>query len=195
MTGKSEVEMQKATDSRIKLYTHYSPQLSEIIRMTNVHSNNNYAEHLLKHLALQRDSVATIDRALNFVYNYWKGKGIDVSGLFLYDGSGLSPKNAICADFICDLLAYMKQKSSYATTFYASLPVAGRNGTVASFLRSTTLNGKASVKSGSFKNVQTYAGYINKDGKDYVFCIIVNNFVGDRKKTVRLIEQLLANGI
>jgi D-alanyl-D-alanine carboxypeptidase/D-alanyl-D-alanine-endopeptidase (penicillin-binding protein 4) len=96
---------------------------------------------------------------------------------------------------MCDVLAYMKQKSSYGEAFYASLPVAGVSGTVSSFLRGTPLAGNAHVKSGSFKNVQCYAGYVVKNGRDYVFCVMVNNFTGDRKRVVRLIEQLLNNSV
>ncbi|GHT32575.1 D-alanyl-D-alanine carboxypeptidase DacC [Bacteroidia bacterium] len=171
------------------LTTHYSPPLKDIAAMTNFFSNNNYAEHLLKHLALQKDSVASFNTALQVLREFWASKGIDVSGLFMYDGSGLSPKNAVSAAFICDVLKYMQANKA----FYNSLPVAGESGTVASFLASTPLKGKAHVKSGSFRNVQCYAGYISKGGKDYVFCILVNNFTGERKNVVKLIEELLVN--
>ncbi len=193
INGQAEVSYTKPQEKRFIIYTHQSPPLSEIIKVTNVFSNNNFAEHLLKHLSLQKDSTANFDSALKLVRDFWMEKGIDVSGLFMYDGSGLSPKNAICADFITDILAYMKQKSSYVTTFYASLPIAGKNGTVEFFLKDTSLSGKVHVKSGSFRNVQCYAGYISKNNKEYVFCIMINNFIGERKKVVQLVEQLLNN--
>lgn len=191
--GSFSVSSEKADKIRKIIYTHYSPTLAEIIKITNFKSNNNYAEHLLKHLSLQKDSVANAESALKIVRNYWAEKGLDVSGLFMYDGSGLSPKNAICADFLCDLLVYMKTKSKNADVFYASLPIAGQTGTVSSFLKNSLLEGQVHLKSGSFKNVQSYAGYVSKNGKDYAFCLMVNNFLGERKNTVRLIEQLLAN--
>jgi D-alanyl-D-alanine carboxypeptidase/D-alanyl-D-alanine-endopeptidase (penicillin-binding protein 4) len=183
----------KGEKKRKIIYTHYSPTLAEIIKETNVHSNNNYAEHLLKYLSLQKDSVASTEGGTKFVRSYWAAKGLDVSGLFMYDGSGLSPKDAICADFLCNILVYMNQKSSNAGTYYASLPIAGETGTVAPFLKNTSLKGQVHLKSGSFKNVQCYAGYVGKQDKQYAFCIMLNNFVGERKKTVGLVENLLTN--
>ncbi|MDR0874409.1 MAG: D-alanyl-D-alanine carboxypeptidase/D-alanyl-D-alanine-endopeptidase [Prevotellaceae bacterium] len=171
----------------VPVVSHTSPPLKDIAAMTNTFSNNNYAEHLLKHLALQKDSVASFNTALQVLREFWASKGIDVSGLFIYDGSGLSPKNAVSAAFICDVLKYMQANKA----FYNSLPVAGESGTVASFLADTPLKGKAHVKSGSFRNVQCYAGYISKGGKDYAFSILVNNFTGERKNVVKLIEELL----
>ena len=173
------------------IHTHFSPPLKNIAAMTNFFSINNYADHLLKHLALQRETVGTFNGALQFQREFWTNRGIDMSGVFLYDGSGLSPSNALTAAFMCDVLSYMKPNEA----FRLSLPVAGANGTVASFLASTPLKGKVRVKSGSFRNVQCYAGYISKNNKDYAFCIMVNNFIGERKNVVKLIEQLLVNSL
>ena len=173
------------------IYTHHSPPLKDIAAKTNFHSINNYAEHIAKHLALQTDSIATFNAALQFERNFWTKKGIDMSGVFLYDGSGLSPKNAITAAFVCDVLAQMRTNKNFRN----SLPVAGESGTVAKFLASTPLKGKARVKSGSFRNVQCYAGYISHNEKDYAFCIMVNNFTGARAGVVALIEQLLVGSV
>ena len=170
------------------IHTHHSPPLKEIIKQTNFTSNNNYAEHILKHLALQTDTIATFNGALQVERNFWTKKGIDMSGVWLYDGSGLSPKNAMTPAFVCDVLSYMKSNKNFRN----SLPVAGESGTVAKFLASTPLKGKARVKSGSFRGVQCYAGYISHNEKEYAFCIMVNNFTGARANVVGLIEQLLS---
>jgi len=179
------------TDGEIKIiHSHFSPSLKNIATMTNTFSINNYAEHLLKYLALQRDTIGTFNGALQYQRDFWTSKGIDMSGVFLYDGSGLSPSNAFPAAFVCDVLAYMKAKN-----FEDALPTAGVNGTVSAFLANTPLKGKARVKSGSFRNVQCYAGYISQNKKDYAFCIMVNNFTGERKNVMKLIEQLLVNSL
>ncbi|MCL2329014.1 MAG: D-alanyl-D-alanine carboxypeptidase/D-alanyl-D-alanine-endopeptidase [Bacteroidetes bacterium] len=176
------------SDKKTIIHTHHSPPLKEIIKQTNFTSNNNYAEHILKHLALQTDTIATFNSALQVQRNFWTKKGIDMSGVFLYDGSGLSPKNAITPAFVCDVLSAMKSNKNFRN----SLPVAGESGTVAKFLASTPLKGKARVKSGSFRGVQCYAGYISHNEKEYAFCIMVNNFTGARANVVKLIEQLLS---
>jgi D-alanyl-D-alanine carboxypeptidase/D-alanyl-D-alanine-endopeptidase (penicillin-binding protein 4) len=156
-----------------------SPDLASIIRVVNVRSNNHYAEHLYKLLTI-KDSID--------IPAYWKAKGLDTPALFMYDGSGTSPANALSAGFLVQLLKYMDGKGK---DFYYSLPLAGKEGTVASFLKGTSLEGKARIKSGSITNVQSYSGYIEKGNKRYAFSIIVNNFTGKRRDLKHEMEKLL----
>jgi D-alanyl-D-alanine carboxypeptidase/D-alanyl-D-alanine-endopeptidase (penicillin-binding protein 4) len=158
-----------------------SNDLASLIKIINVSSNNQYAEHLYKILTL----VDSID-----IPKFWKEKGLDSDALFMYDGSGISPKNAISAGFLIDLLVYMDKQSENSAVFYQSLPVAGRDGTIASFLKNTPLAGKARLKSGSVSNVQSYSGYIESKGKRYAVSIIVNNFTGKRSEMRKEIERL-----
>ena len=75
--------------------------------------------------------------------------------------------------------------------FYQSLPVAGEEGTVTDFLKNTSLKGKVHLKSGAISHVQSYSGYVENDGKRYVFSLIVNNFSGKRNDLRKAIEELL----
>ena len=163
------------------LCTVQSVDLASIIKITNVSSNNQYAEHLYKVLTV----LDSID-----IPGFWKEKGLDSEALFMYDGSGISPQNAISAGFLIDLLVYMDKQSGNSAAFYQSLPVAGRNGTVLSFLRNTSLAGNARLKSGSISNVQSYSGYIESKGKRYAVSLIINNFTGKRNELRKDIEQL-----
>ena len=70
-------------------------------------------------------------------------------------------------------------------------PVAGKDGTVASFLKNTPLDGKAYIKSGSMSGIQSYAGYVEKDGKDYAFALVVNHWNGSRAELRTYMEKLL----
>ncbi|GHT72468.1 peptidase M15 [Bacteroidia bacterium] len=156
-----------------------SEPLATIARVTNVKSNNHYAEHLYQHLKTV-DGISIPD--------FWKKKQMDASALFMYDGSGLSPSNAVSAEFLTDILVYMSDNPA----FYQSLPVAGKEGTVASFLKNTSLMGKVHLKSGSIANVQAYAGYVERGGQQrYAFAIIVNNFTGKRAVLRKHLERLL----
>jgi len=159
-----------------------SPPLSAIVRETNKESNNHYAEHLYRTL-LMLDS-------LNFS-NYWERRGLDGSSLFMADGSGLSPADAVSTDFLTGVLIYMYNKTGTMGSFYQSLPIAGVEGTVASFLKETPLAGKARLKSGSISHVQTYSGYVEDGDNHYVFSLIVNNFSGTRHALKKAIEELL----
>jgi D-alanyl-D-alanine carboxypeptidase/D-alanyl-D-alanine-endopeptidase (penicillin-binding protein 4) len=175
------------------LYVYSSEPLKSIVRETNHRSINLYAENIFNYLALQKDSVAaaTMQSAALAISRYWKEKGLPVRNVFQADGSGLSMKNAVNADFFVQLLVYMKKKGKYGDSFVASLPTAGVNGTVASFLAGTPLSGKVYAKSGSMERVQNYSGYIVHKNKWYAFCVIVNNFEGDRAVVKKQISTFL----
>ena len=167
------------------LSTVRSGDLASIVKIINVESNTLYTEHLFKVLTM----LDSID-----IPGFWKKKGLDSDALFMYDGSGLSPQNAVSAGFLIDLLVYMSDRSANSDAFYRSLPAAGREGTVTSFLRNTALAGKARLKSGSMSNVQSYSGYIENKGKRYAVSLIINNFTGKRSELRKEIEQLF-NGL
>lgn len=171
---------------RLLIYTHYSPPLSEIIAEVNTQSNNLYAEQLYR--ALQEEYGGDV------VERYWAKKGVPVDACFQYDGSGLSPVNALSAHFLVALLERMTS-SPYWTHFFSSLPQSGKTGTLKTFLAQSPLAGKVFAKSGSFDRVRSYAGYIDVEGRSLVFAIIVNNANGTPYQVKRKIEQLLWNSI
>ncbi len=193
VSGKCMVKNTHGAKGRKTIYIQLSPALSEIVRSTNIFSNNNFAEHIFKHLSLKNDSIASFDKSAENVINYWKGKGFDTSAAFMYDGSGLTPKNAFSPDFIVEILSYMKSQSKYADAYFRSFAIAGKEGTVHSLLTNFPAQTSFHVKSGSFKNVQCYAGYFTKGGQTFAFCIMVNNFYGTRPKLRQIIEEILKN--
>lgn len=176
---------------RTTIYIHDSPPLSEIITETNVRSNNLYAECVFKYLALQNKAVATNAEAVQVIKAFWKSKGLSVDQLFMYDGSGLSPSDAVSAQFFVELLSYMQTKSLNKDVFFRSLPVAGENGTLKSFLLKTPLQGKVHAKSGTISRVKSYAGYIDNKGKQLVFALLINNPNGSSKAVTRKMEEFL----
>lgn len=173
------------------LYTNYSRKLTEIVKEINHRSNNLYAEHLMKYLALRNNKKATLNAAIYVTEKHWRDKGVDTDGLFLFDGSGLSPKNAISPQFFAKLLCQMSKSKEY-DNFYMSLPIAGKSGTVSSFLLGSSLAGGVHLKSGSFGQVQCYAGYLSKK---YAFAVMVNNFYCSRRKVLREIEYFLEQAV
>ncbi len=177
--------------SRAVIYKHYSTPLSEIIKAINVPSNNHYAEHVFRILSAKAYGNGTFEGSVKTVKNYWKDRNLPVDQLFMVDGSGLSPMNAVSAKFYLTLLDYMYNKSQYKDIFINSLPVSGESGTLKSFLKNTKLDGKVMAKSGTIFRVKCYAGYINNRSKTFAFAVLVNNANGSSKEATKLIEQFL----
>lgn len=175
-------------------YTHQSFPLDDIIRDTNVRSNNHYAEHLIRTIGRTKSTdvySSALDLGIEKVNEFWRGKNLDTKSLMMFDGSGLSPSNAVSPEFMCNLLVYMQTKSAYKKPFFESLPKAGKNGTVSNRLKGTRLAGKVSMKSGSIYGVQCFSGYYINGDKKYAFTVMVNKFTGSRSQIVKAIDSLL----
>ncbi|MDR1743711.1 MAG: D-alanyl-D-alanine carboxypeptidase/D-alanyl-D-alanine-endopeptidase [Dysgonamonadaceae bacterium] len=177
------------------LFEYRSRPMSEMIREINVQSNNHYAEHLIRTVGRTRNTDIYSDalqEGINAIDLFWKSKGIDTKALTMYDGCGLAPQNAISPKFLTDLLAYMYAGKNSAV-FFDSLPKAGEEGTVRSFMTNTAYKGIIRMKSGSIGGVQCYAGYLVSGDKKLVFSVMVNKFNGTRAEVRRAIEKLLSS--
>lgn len=178
------------------LHTHQSPSLKEILREINVESNNHYAEHVIRTIGrYENNDIYTdaLEEGVKAIDNYWKSKNITTSSLFQYDGSGLAPQNATSAEFLCDVLLYMHNDSKYSKEFYNTLPIAGKEGTLKTFMSKTKYEGKIRAKSGSISGVHCYAGYIIDGEKKYAFSIMINRFTGSRLTVRKSIESFISS--
>jgi serine-type D-Ala-D-Ala carboxypeptidase/endopeptidase (penicillin-binding protein 4) len=166
-------------DEFIPVSEAFSPPLSDIIGVLNHESINFYAEHLLKELGKVFRNNGSTSAGIDVVYEFLAGTGIRTDGIFIEDGSGLSPMNAVTSSGLTKLLIYMKQKSRHFPEFYNSLPDAGKEGTMKNYFRDPLFIDNLKAKSGSMTRVRSYSGYFRtKSGKELIFCIIINNFSG-----------------
>ena len=61
--------------------------------------------------------------------------------------------------------------------FVATLPIAGKDGTISTRMRKTRAEGNATAKTGSIANVRACPGYVRtRDGEILAFSILANNF-------------------
>jgi serine-type D-Ala-D-Ala carboxypeptidase/endopeptidase (penicillin-binding protein 4) len=169
-----------------------SPGLSEIIRETNTHSVNLFAEHMLIHCGLKLSGRNKTELATGDITRFWKNKGIDTRGMFLFDGSGLSRANSFTARQMTGILKYMKDSSQYFEDFYESLPVGGKTGTLKSLFKEHPLGSQIRAKSGTIGRVKAYSGYVRSvSGRDLAFSMLVNDFSGSSANATKKLEKLM----
>lgn len=175
-------DLRSARETGNLIYTTFSPPLIELITTTNRESINLFAENILRGIELADGipEMAVIpDSAINALYRYLENNGIESSGLFMDDGSGLSRYNALSAAFITELLCHIKGSGRYGELFYSSLPAAGRDGTLKAWFRDPVFTGRMVAKSGTSTRIRNYAGFIKTiSGKEYAFAVLVNNYEG-----------------
>jgi len=118
--------------------------------------------------------------------------GVDTTGFFIEDGSGLSARNAVNAEGIAKLLIYMKNNGKNFNDYLFSLPEAGKSGTLSQYFTDPVFKSNLKAKSGSMTRVRCYSGYFtSKSGKEMVFSILVNNFQGTSINVIKHIEETL----
>ncbi|MCA1649448.1 MAG: D-alanyl-D-alanine carboxypeptidase/D-alanyl-D-alanine-endopeptidase [Acidobacteria bacterium] len=155
-----------------------SPPLREIAAVLMKISQNLYAETLLKTLGSARHGLGTFEggrRAANATLAAW---GLPENGHVIADGSGLSRYNYLSAAMLTTILEHVHDDQRLRSDFMATLPIAGKDGTMASRLKRTRAEGNALVKTGSIANVRAVSGYVrSRDGEMLVFSILANDFV------------------
>lgn len=166
--------------------------LSELVRLTNTHSLNLYAEHLLNHLGKSLLDSGTTESGIEALYNVLEEMKLSTEGLYLVDGSGLSRFNALSANHLTELLYTMRKSQE----FRSSLAVAGESGTLKNMLKNSPAKGKLTAKSGYMERVRTYAGYVTTENKqELAFAIMVNNYsctAGEMKRKIELLLDQLS---
>jgi D-alanyl-D-alanine carboxypeptidase/D-alanyl-D-alanine-endopeptidase (penicillin-binding protein 4) len=173
-----------------------SPPLSKIIEVLNHESINLYAEHLVKELGKVYNDNGSTEKGVRRIYEFLSMAGIETEGLFIEDGSGLSPLNAVSSEGIAALLLFMKTHGKHFSEFYASLPDAGKEGTLKNHFTDPVFESRMKAKSGSMTRVRSYAGYLRTlSGNELIFCIIVNNFSGASQPVISHIEEILKETI
>lgn len=170
-----------------------SPTLSEIIKALNHQSINLYAEHLLKELGKVYSNEGTTSRGLEVLYKFLNEAGLSSEGIFLVDGSGLSPANVITSKGLVSLLVHLRKNGKYFPIFLNSLALPGE-GTLKSYFRDPVFISRIYAKSGSMTRVRSFSGYLSTlSGRELSFSIIVNNFTGPSSNITVMTESLLKN--
>jgi len=177
---------------RNTIFLTKSVELSEIIKQTNTHSVNLFAEHCLIQSGIKLGAAPETASAIDSVVRFWNNRGMDTQGMSLFDGSGLSHYNAITPSQMVYLLKYMKTESPHFDVFYNSMPIAGETGTLKNMFKGSVAEGALRAKSGTVNRVKAYSGYVTSNsGREIAFSMVVNNFSCSSSEARAKLEQLM----
>lgn len=171
-------ETAQAPGSRSMVVRTESPTLREIAGVLMKVSQNLYAETLFKAMGVPAMGAGTARGGREAVARTVREWGLDDRSLVMADGSGLSRYNYVTPALLADILQRMYVDSRHKAAFRASLPIAGKDGTLSVRLRRTRAEANAAAKTGSISNVRSLSGYVEtRDGEPLVFSILANGFV------------------
>jgi D-alanyl-D-alanine carboxypeptidase/D-alanyl-D-alanine-endopeptidase (penicillin-binding protein 4) len=139
-------------------------------------SINFYGETLIKTLGKEKKGDPSFKSGVAYLKEFWKSKGINPNMINFADGSGLSPQNYVAAKAEVQALLYAR-KQPWFESYYDGFP---------------THDNGMKMKSGTMSDTKSYAGYhTSKDGKKYVFSIIINNYEGSGSTELQKILNVL----
>jgi serine-type D-Ala-D-Ala carboxypeptidase/endopeptidase (penicillin-binding protein 4) len=155
---------------------HKSAPLSALAMRLMKASQNQYAETFLKSTGAAggAPSAGGGAAAVRQTLEPWGVQGRD---LIQRDGSGLSRYDYVTPAALVAILTHVAGDETLRGPFQASLPIAGRDGSLANRMKGTAAEGNARAKTGSMSNVRALSGYVAAaDGEPLAFSIIANNF-------------------
>jgi serine-type D-Ala-D-Ala carboxypeptidase/endopeptidase (penicillin-binding protein 4) len=155
----------------VELATAQSPPMSDLIRRTNVPSDNFAAEMLLKALGARFGAAGSTTAGADVVRDQLASLGVHPR---IADGSGLSRANRTTPRQVVRLLERLHGQG-VAGAFEDSLPVAGRTGTLSRRMRGTAAQDRCRAKTGTLVGVSALAGLCDTAGGTTVaFAFLMN---------------------
>jgi D-alanyl-D-alanine carboxypeptidase/D-alanyl-D-alanine-endopeptidase (penicillin-binding protein 4) len=159
----------------VVLAEHVSAPLGDAVKLINKISQNLHTEMLLRTVARQSGPWATTDELMKIPADFYATVGIEPGDVIQTDASGLSRHDLVTPRAIVTLLSFA-QKQPWFGTYYASLPVAGQDGTLEDRMKNTPAAGRIHAKTGSVEHVRTLSGFAETpSGRRLIFSFLSNN--------------------
>lgn len=157
------------------LLAYQGKALAEILRLLMKYSNNGVAEALCKGLGFAAGGQGTWEGGLAAVRRHLGSVGIDVSAFTLMDGSGLAASNRVSPRGFVTALRVAHDSFAFGPELVASLPIAGRDGTLQQ--RAGRARAKVRAKTGLLAGAVGLSGYAEMaDGEEAIFSVLVNGY-------------------
>ena len=171
-------ELMNGSETRRVLVSTESPPLKEIATVLMKVSQNLYAETFMKAIGTARGGLGTASGGRTTIRGILSEWGVANDSYVISDGSGLSRYNYLSPEMITTVLERMFKDDRHRESFVATLPIAGRDGTIATRMRRTRAEGNAVAKTGSIANARSLSGFVRtRDNEMLVFSILANDFV------------------
>jgi serine-type D-Ala-D-Ala carboxypeptidase/endopeptidase (penicillin-binding protein 4) len=155
-------------------YVERSAPLSRILAAMNKPSDNFFAEMLTKGLGASFGGVGTTAKGNQVEAKFLVSLGIGAGSFTLTDGSGLSYGDWLTPLDVTTLLQAMAKRADWPT-YWASLSVAGIDGTLYDRMRGTAAQKNLHGKTGTLTVASNLSGYVmSANGEWLAFSMLMN---------------------
>ncbi len=175
-------------DSMVRLLGFKGKSLADVVQLFLKYSNNTMGEMLVKALGVRGVGVGSWSAGIAAEREELERLGIDVAGLSIVDGSGLSYQNRVTPRTLVSALRVAKGSFDFGPEFVAALPIAAADGTLEK--RTGGAADRVRAKTGLLTRITTLSGYaISADGQPLVFSILINEFAGSDEAAMDAVDH------
>ncbi len=176
--GPLEPTLSEGTCLGQPFYTYSSRPLSQVVQLMNKYSNNFIADSLVKVLDHEVNGHSgTAEGGLVILRDILKTVGIDAhgAGRSLVSGSGLTLGNAFAASDFIKLLKRIVAEKVYLPEIFASIPIAGVDGTLKRKYVHSAVAEKLRGKTGTLNGVQSLVGVFPNAAGEWIAVAVIAN--------------------
>lgn len=173
--GADKADLSSAPENSEVLGTSESEPLALRAQEAIKDSDNVMAEAIARELAVGQGTEASFDGATMAILDELRGVGIDVNGVTLKDGSGLSRDNRIPAGLLAHI-ADQAVATDELRPLLGYLPLAGGEGTLYERYHDSSARGFVRAKTGTLTGTSALTGTAQgQSGRVYAFAFLVND--------------------
>lgn len=159
-----------------RVMVHSSRPLGDLIKVANKWSHNVMTRHMALTLGAERlGAPATLEKARVALSNALANAGVNTSGLYIENGSGLSRTARITPNQLGQVLE-AGWKSPYRPEFMSSMSISGVDGTTRRQYRNDPKAGRMHLKTGLLNQVSAISGYVrSRCDEDIMVVLMINH--------------------
>jgi D-alanyl-D-alanine carboxypeptidase/D-alanyl-D-alanine-endopeptidase (penicillin-binding protein 4) len=161
----------RAPDDALALAQVESDPLPAVLAEMDRESDNFAAEMVTKVLGAEVGDGGTTPAGTAIVRRDLAAAGVPLTGVRIVDGSGLSLADRLTARALAALLVAVWNDLDLRDPFWASLPIAGINGTLEKRLQAPPARGAVRAKTGTTERASALSGYVRDQ---YGFAVLQN---------------------
>ena len=167
------VGLGRASESWLALAQVESEPLVDVLRDMDRESDNFEAEMLLKAIGAEVGSAGTTAAGVAIVLRDLAADGVPLTGVRMFDGSGLSLDDRFTARALAALLLVAWNDDELHAAIWSALPVAGVNGTLEDRMQRAPARGAVRAKTGTTEHASALSGYVRDR---FVFAVLQNGW-------------------
>ena len=185
-------ERKLAGETATVLTSIKSATVTDIVERMITTSNNTMAEFLAHHIG-GASGAFTYDGGASATTQSLTTAQIDLTGVTILDGSGLSRSNQASAKSLVSALSYANSSEGAAWTNLSGLPVAGISGTLVDrYEAGEPGRGTVRAKTGTLSEVVALSGtLVDASGDLLIFTFIANDVPSSAKKCAAALDEVV----